>query len=189
MRVIGGSARSLHLQCDRVLRIRPTTDMMRETLFNSLGPRVVGAAFCDLYAGCGSVGIEALSRGAAKTVFVERDRRCQNSIQVNLEHTRLSECACVEGGELPSAWSRVARQHGPFDIVFVDPPYGHEPLPDLARRLVIEGEGLAPDGLVVIQHGRDQELADLTEPDREKMFGETRLAIYEVEGDGQGNHE
>ncbi len=187
MRVIGGSARSLQLRCPEGLRIRPTTDMMRETLFNSLGPRVADAVFCDLYAGCGGVGIEALSRGAAKVVLVEMQRRCREAIEANLASTRLGEDAVVEGGELPSAWGLIATRHEPFDIVFVDPPYGHEGLPELARRLVVEGEGLAACGLVVIQHSVAQDLPELPEADREKMFGETRLAFYEVEGGGQAN--
>ena len=189
MRVIGGSARSLRLRCPEGLRIRPTTDMMRETLFNSLGPRVADAAVCDLYAGCGGVGIEALSRGAAKVVLVEMQRRCREAIEANLESTRLGADAVVEGGELPSVWGKIAARHGPFHIVFVDPPYGNEGLPELARRLVVAGEGLAAGGLVVIQHSARQNLPELPEADREKMFGETRLAFYEVEGGGHAHHE
>ena len=189
MRVVGGSARSLRLRCPEGLRIRPTTDMMRETLFNSLGPRVADAVVCDLYAGCGSVGIEALSRGAAKVVLVEMQRRCREAIEANLESTRLGENAVVEGGELPSVWGAITARHGPFDIVFVDPPYGHEALGELARRLVVEGEGLAAGGLVVIQRSARRDLPGLPEPDREKIFGETRLAFHEVEGGGRAHQE
>lgn len=187
MRIIGGSARSLRLRCPEGLRIRPTTDMIREMLFNSLSLRVAGAAFCDLYAGCGSVGIEALSRGAAKTVLVEINRGCREAIEANLENTRLGENAVVEGGELPSVWGAITARHGQFDIVFVDPPYGDEGLPELTRRLVVEGEGMVADGLVVVQHSARQDLPGLPEAYREKMFGETRLAFYEVEGGGHAN--
>lgn len=177
---MGGRARSRALQCAKGLRIRPTTDIIRETLFNSLGPRALGAAVCDLYAGCGSVGIEALSRGAAVVVFVDGDRRCVEQIEANLQATGPWEGAVVLRGQLPGAWGRVAAERGPFDVVFLDPPYGHTPLGELVRRLAVEGEGVAGGGVVVVQHSAAQELP---EPDRQKRFGESILSFYEVERD------
>lgn len=160
--------------------------MIRETLFNILGPRVVGAVFCDLYAGCGSVGIEALSRGAARCVFVDSQRGCLQAIEENLEHTRLADGAVVVGGRLPETWGRVVREQGPFDIVFVDPPYGHGPLAELTARLVA-GEGLADDALVIVQRGARDAMENLPEPDRVKEFGETVVEFFE--GQRAGDHE
>lgn len=180
MRVIGGTARSLRLQCPKGLQIRPTADMIRESLFSSLGPRIVEAAFCDLYAGCGSVGIEAASRGARPVVFVERDRRAVAAIRANLEHTGLAEAAIVRAGDVSACYAEVAERWGPFEVVFADPPYGLAQLEEIARRLVIEGEGVAPGGMVVIQHSSHQEPAGLPAPDRVKHFGESVLSFFMV---------
>ena len=178
----------MRLQCGRGLRIRPTTDIIRETLFNILGPRVAGAVFCDLYAGCGSVGIEALSRGAARCVFVDSRRECLRTIEANLTHTGLSGQARVIPGRLPRCYGQVARENGPFDIVFVDPPYGHRRLDELARRLVVEGEGLTEAALVIIQRSEHDSAGMLPEPDRTRTFGETVVDLYEV-GGGMSEHE
>ncbi len=180
MRVIGGSAGSLRLQCPKGLQIRPTADMIRESLFNSLGPRIVEAAFCDLYAGCGSVGIEAASRGARPVVFIERDRRAAAAIRANLEHTALAEAAVVYVGDVASRYAEAAQRWGPFEVVFADPPYGLKQLEEMARRLVLEGEGMVPGGMVVIQHSRRQELKGLPAPEGVKHFGESMLSFFEV---------
>lgn len=185
MRVIAGSAGSLRLQCPKGLRIRPTADIIRETLFNSIGPEVAGAAFCDLYAGCGSVGIEAASRGAAPVVLVERDRRAVEAIEANLEHTNLAEAAELVRGEVMRVYGDVVRRWGPFEIVFADPPYLIDELAGLSRRLIVEGEGVEPGGLVVLQHSAHHDLPDLPEPDRTKDFGESVLSFFEVAGEGR----
>lgn len=184
MRVIGGSAGSLRLQCPKGLHIRPTADIIRETLFNSIGPLVGGASFCDLYAGCGSVGIEAASRGANPVVLIERERGAVAAIETNLEHTNLTQAATILRGEVLKAYADAARRFGPFDIVFADPPYLLEELAGLARRLIIEGEGLAPAGLVVLQHSAHHDLPELPEPDRAKQFGDSILSFFEVPGHG-----
>lgn len=189
MRVIGGSARSLRLQCHKGLHVRPTADIIRETLFNVLGPRVVGAVLCDLYAGCGSVGIEALSRGAERCVFVEAQRGCVRAIEANLQHTGLAERATVVCGRMPGIWSAVVREHGPFDLLFVDPPYGHEPLAELAERLVLRGEGVAEAALVMIQRSEHDRTTGLPEPDQVKTFGETVVELFQVAGRGTASDE
>ena len=98
MRVIAGEAKSLHLKVPAQAGLRPTMDAMRETLFASLAPELGGARFADLYAGSGAVGIEALSRGAQFTVFVESDARCTEVIRENLTNTRLAEWGLVVRG-------------------------------------------------------------------------------------------
>jgi len=185
MRVIGGSARSLRLQCPKGLQIRPTADIIREALFSSLGPRVVEAAFCDLYAGCGSVGIEAASRGASPVVLIERSRRAVESIRANLEHTGLAEGATVIRGDVRSHYAGAAGRWGPFEVVFADPPYGLDELPDLARRLIVAGEGRAAGGLVVLQHSGHQELPGLPEPSRARSFGDSVLSFFEAANQGR----
>ena len=121
MRVIGGEFRSRRLKSLPGLATRPTPDRLRETLFDVLGPRIEGAVFVDAYAGTGAVGIEALSRGAARCVFLENGRRAVEAIRENLHALGIEERASVVVGK---AAVSLARQ--PADIVFLDPPYEME---------------------------------------------------------------
>jgi 16S rRNA (guanine(966)-N(2))-methyltransferase RsmD len=118
MRVIGGEFRSRRLKSIEGRATRPTPDRLRETLFDVLGPRIAGAVFVDAYAGTGAVGIEALSRGAARCVFVESGRRAVEAIRENLRALGIAERASVVAGKAVTALGRQAA-----DIVFMDPPY------------------------------------------------------------------
>jgi 16S rRNA (guanine966-N2)-methyltransferase len=178
MRVIAGEAKSLRLVCPKGAHIRPTTDAMREALFGSLGERVVGARFADLFAGCGSVGIEALSRGAEHCAFVEKHPRCVEAIRTNLANTRLHERATVVRGLVEREWRAVCEAHGPFDILFVDPPYDLAGFPEFGARLFAAWEGVAEDGLVVVQC-RAMPADGPTRPAKVKRFGESELRYYE----------
>ena len=121
MRVIAGSAKGTKLRVpDRVSR--PTSDRVREAIFSILGERVPGAAVCDLYAGSGALGIEALSRGAASTLFIERDRRAVEMIESNLEAAGLGG-GSVRAMEVERFLGRGGRREASFDLVFADPPY------------------------------------------------------------------
>jgi len=178
LRVISGDAGSLPLKVPAGVDIRPTTDAMRETLFASLATATIGARFADLYAGSGAVGIEALSRGAELAVFVESNSRCMKVIRANLANTNLTEGGIVLLQRLPADWTRIAQDYGPFGIVFADPPYDSPDLPQLAERLVVDREGLAQRGIVVIQHDRGESLLRDIKPDRVKKFGQSRLDFY-----------
>ncbi len=124
MRVIAGSARSMPLRTVKGLEVRPTTDRTKETLFNILMPRIPGCRFLDLYSGSGSIGIEALSRGAETAVFVENARAAQNLILENLEFTRLKDRAILIKGDAASALRKLEGEK-PFDVIFMDPPFDH----------------------------------------------------------------
>lgn len=123
MRVIAGTARSLKLKTINGLATRPTTDKIKETLFNMLQQEIYGCQFLDLFAGSGAIGIEALSRGAARAVFVEEARRAVACIRENLAFTRLAARAEVICARAHSAPDLLAGQ-GCFDLVYMDPPYG-----------------------------------------------------------------
>ena len=124
MRVIAGTARSLPLKTAEGMETRPTTDRIKETLFNMLNNRLAGCRFLDLFAGSGAIGIEALSRGAAQAVFVENNERALRCIRENLAFTHLEEYGVVRAGEVLSILSVLEREAaGPFDFVFLDPPY------------------------------------------------------------------
>lgn len=121
MRVIAGKARSLKLKVPEGEGTRPTSDRIKETLFNILQGDIPGCVFVDLFAGSGGVGIEALSRGAKYAWFVENNREAISCIQSNLTFTRLGEKATLLKGDVFSALSMIREKE--VDIVFIDPPY------------------------------------------------------------------
>jgi len=175
MRVIAGSAKSRKLVVPKGVAIRPTSDMVREALFASLAGRCIDCRFGDLYAGSGSVGLEALSRAAARCVFIEQDQRCLQALRANLEATGLADRAEIVRGDVLAQIAGVWRR-GPLDIVFLDPPYSERAEPALRRVL-----GLARESdhacLVVVECKRGLE-PGLT-PTQEKRYGSTKLLYYE----------
>lgn len=124
MRVIAGSARRLLLKSPEGLDTRPTTDRIKETLFNMLMPNLPDAVFIDLFSGSGGIGIEALSRGANKAYFVENNKKAVACITENLEHTHLSDRAVVLRQDVFAALRGSIRDTA--DIIFLDPPYQQE---------------------------------------------------------------
>jgi 16S rRNA (guanine(966)-N(2))-methyltransferase RsmD len=151
VRVIAGEFRSRRLKSLPGLTTRPTTDRLRETLFDILGPRIGGAVFLDAYAGTGSVGIEGLSRGAARAIFIERSKVAAKLIHENLASLGIEDRALVIHGP---ALTHIGRDPG--DIVFLDPPYDRER--EYGRALSLLGE--APPDLVIAQHSVRLALAE-----------------------------
>ncbi len=123
MRVIAGTARSLPLKSVEGLETRPTTDRIKETLFNILQSDIAGARFLDLFSGSGAIGVEALSRGARQAVMIESSKKCVNCIKENLAFTHLSDKAVVMEQDVITALSRMPSKEV-FDIIFIDAPYG-----------------------------------------------------------------
>ncbi|MCI8455054.1 MAG: 16S rRNA (guanine(966)-N(2))-methyltransferase RsmD [Lachnospiraceae bacterium] len=123
MRVIAGSARRLVLKTAEGLDTRPTTDRIKETLFNMLQNELYGCRFLDLFAGSGAIGIEALSRGAGRAVFIDNGRRQIACIRENLETTHLSDNALVLAFDVLEGLGRLEKTEACFDLVFMDPPY------------------------------------------------------------------
>ncbi len=134
MRVIAGSARRLQLKTLEGLETRPTTDRIKETLFNMIRDRLVQSQFLDCFAGSGGIGIEALSRGAAKAVFIEKNPRAVECIRQNLRTTHLEDAALVMTCDVVTGLRRLEGKGYCFDTVFMDPPYNHE-----YERQVLEG--------------------------------------------------
>lgn len=126
MRVIAGTARSLPLKAPEGLDTRPTTDRIKETLFNMLQGDIPGSVFVDLFSGSGAIGIEALSRGAVKAYFVDNSPKAVSCIQQNLTFTKTEDRAIVLKQDVGSALSSICEKK--VDIIFMDPPYncGHE---------------------------------------------------------------
>ena len=159
MRVIAGSARRLLLKTLPGEDTRPTTDRIKETLFNMIQFEVPGASFLDLFGGSGGIAIEALSRGASSAVIVDKNPKAARIIQENLEHTHLADLAQVISGDALSAISRLsASRKEPFDIVFLDPPYGLG-LEDRALELLAASPLAGEKTLFIIEMKRDADIA------------------------------
>ena len=126
MRVIAGSARSIPLKTLEGLDTRPTQDRIKETLFNILQSDIPGCRFLDLFAGSGAIGIEAASRGASKVVFMEQNPKAADMVRLNLHNTRLEDHSTLYQGDLFLLLPGLASKEDVFDIIFMDPPYGHE---------------------------------------------------------------
>lgn len=124
MRVIAGTARSLPLKAPEGMGTRPTTDRIKETLFNMLQPYTPGSVFIDIFSGSGGIGIEALSRGARKAYFIENSSQAIDCIRHNLEFTKFTDRAVVLKQDATSALHSIFEKEA--DIIFMDPPYGQE---------------------------------------------------------------
>ena len=154
MRVIAGTARRLLLKTPAGMNTRPTTDRIKETLFNMLQPKLAGREFLDLFAGSGGIGIEALSRGAKHACFADSSREAISCIKENLEHTGFTGRSTVYAMDAGSALARMRTEKRKFDIVFLDPPYGRG-LELEAMRALRSGGLLADDALVIAETAID----------------------------------
>lgn len=180
MRVIAGQARGMRLAVPRGRQVRPTSDRVRESLFNIMGARVPGADVVDLFAGSGSVGVEALSRGARSAVFVELDPQAATAIRSNLARTGQAGQAEVRVQHSLVAARCFGRQGRRFDIIFLDPPYGRN-WPRLTLQVIARSRILAPGGMVVVEHGVRETLPAQVEDlqlTRQNSYGETVLSFY-----------
>ena len=147
MRVIAGSAKSLRLKTIDGMDTRPTTDRIKETLFNMINVYIPGARFLDLFAGSGAIGIEALSRGASEAVFIDNNRKCIDCIKANLKFTKLEDRASVYNTTAVGAITMM-EDEDPFDIIFVDPPYDNLYERDVI--LALEESELVDDDTIII---------------------------------------
>ena len=152
LRIVAGNWRSRLLQIADVPGLRPTADRIRETLFNWLGPRITGSHCLDLFAGTGALGFEALSRGAAEAVFVERSARAAAALEQNAKSLAAEHARICRGDAFDFVTSGSA---GPFDVVFLDPPFADDRLGELCRLLAGSGI-LAADSRVYIEEDRNR---------------------------------
>lgn len=188
MRVITGSAKGRPLKTVKDRAVRPTSDRVKESLFNIIGPRVVDASFLDLFAGSGSVGIEALSRGARVCVFVELQSAHLRIVAENLKTTGLQDRAELIRRDARAALADLGNRGRRFDLVFVDPPYGQNLVPEVLT--LIDARGVLAEGGWVIceHHAKDPvpAVAGGLYKFREVVFGETVLSIYRAEARDAG---
>jgi 16S rRNA (guanine(966)-N(2))-methyltransferase RsmD len=177
LRVIGGALKGRRLKSPSWDGIRPTSDKLRETLFNILAPRVGGARVLDGYAGTGALGIEAMSRGAAAAAFVERERRAQALIEENLAHCGLTNGCVIIRASLARAIEDFRNEPSSFDLILLDPPYGEA----AAEVVGAAGELLTQDGVLVLEHARRQPAAvsaGRLSRTRQVISGDSVLSFY-----------
>lgn len=180
MRIIAGSARGRNLKSPKGMSTRPTSDRVREALFNILTPHVSDCRFLDLFSGTGAVGIEALSRGAAKAVLVEKDRATAKIILDNLGLCRLKENAEVLTLDVAKAIDLLGNRGETFDLIFIDPPYkkGFEE-PTIEK--ILSHTMLSPAGILVVESDKvdlPPERVGVLSTYRREKYGDTALTFY-----------
>jgi 16S rRNA (guanine(966)-N(2))-methyltransferase RsmD len=177
VRIIAGTCKGRRLKTPSWEGLRPTSDKLRETLFNILAPWIEGARLLDVFAGSGAVGLEALSRGAAKVVFIEPDRRAAALIHDNAALCGLqNRCAIIR--DTAQRALREPIDGGRYDLVVMDPPYDFEPLGDV---VALAAAQLADEGMLVLEHAarRPAPAAAGTRTRRTVRSGDSALTFYE----------
>ena len=182
MRVIAGTARGRRLKELQGMDTRPTTDKVKESLFNIIQFEIQGRKILDLFGGTGQLGIEALSRGADHCTFVEMRRDALSLLKENLKVTDLQNSARVVPGDSIAFLSSCREQ---FDVIILDPPY-HTDLMDRAIESILRFDILAEHGIMVCETAADHELPplseDVFEPGRSYRYGQIKLSIFRRKG-------
>ncbi len=181
MRVISGSARGRRLKELQGMETRPTTDKVKESLFNIIQFDIPGRRVLDLFGGTGQLGIESLSRGAASCTFVDQRREAVKLIRENLAECRLSDQAKVLQGD-SLAFLSACREK--FDVIFLDPPY-HTDLMDRALELVTKIDILSENGIIICETMAQRELPQLSAPyewGKDYRYGQIKLTIGRRQG-------
>lgn len=160
MRVIAGTARRLLLKTPEGMDTRPTTDRIKETLFNMLMPYLSGAVFLDLFSGSGGIGIEAISRGAKKVYFVENSQKAVNCITDNVEHTRFEEQAVILKQDVFAALRGSIRDD--VDVIFMDPPYNQQ-YEKKALEILRDASYVTEETLIVIEASKETDFSYISE--------------------------
>jgi 16S rRNA (guanine(966)-N(2))-methyltransferase RsmD len=182
MRVIAGRYKGRRLKAPAWEGLRPTSDRLKETLFNVLGEAAEGARVLDGFAGSGALGIEALSRGASHVTFVDDDRRAAALIEENLRHCGISGGYVIIRGSFAGAVRRVPADQA-FDLVVLDPPYEYA---NLSEAFAAAEGCLSPDGLLVLEHARRRDVPEQGASFRRIRVvtaGDSALSFYRTAGD------
>jgi 16S rRNA (guanine(966)-N(2))-methyltransferase RsmD len=164
------------------VQTRPTSDLLRQAMFNLVGPRLSGARVLDLYAGTGAIGLEALSRGAAHATFVERERAALASLHDNVRALDVAGRTSVVAADVPVALRRLAAAGQRFDCVFLDPPYGQAAAGACVETLA-PGDVLGENALLVVQAFHKEALpaeAGVLRQSWRRRYGESSVTLYEV---------
>lgn len=182
MRIIGGISKGRRLSSPKGSSIRPTSDRVKETIFNILGKEIEGKVVLDLFAGTGNLGIEALSRGALKTTFVEKAKEALRIIQKNLLQCGFTARSEVISKDVSRAITLLANRGESFDLIFMDPPYEKGWVQKILNKLK-DHPIYHRDTILVIEHGRREPLPQNLsgwEILRQRMIGDTVLSFLKA---------
>ncbi|QRG65556.1 16S rRNA (guanine(966)-N(2))-methyltransferase RsmD [Brevibacillus choshinensis] len=187
MRVIAGEHKGRRLTAVPGKGTRPTTDKVKESIFNMIGPYFDGGWALDLYAGTGGLGIEALSRGAERAVFVERDAKAFAVVKQNLAACRLEQQADLYRMDADRAIRTLATRKQAFDLVFLDPPYAHQKIAEEIQQLQ-DLNMLAEGAWIIAEHDvgvkLPEEIGDCVQ-DRASTYGDTAVTLYYFDRESQ----
>ncbi|MDF2717136.1 MAG: ylbH [Paenibacillus sp.] len=180
VRVISGSAKGRPLKAVPGMGTRPTTDKVKEAIFSMIGPYFAGGSVLDLFAGTGGLGIEALSRGMDKAVFVDADKKSIEVVGANLQAARLQDQAEVYRNDALRALKALGKREAKFDLVFLDPPYKMTAIPELVGTM-LEMDMLTNAATIVVEHDSankfDDRIGDAVLI-KHVEYGETAVSIY-----------
>jgi 16S rRNA (guanine966-N2)-methyltransferase len=183
MRVIAGTFKSRRLRTLRGRELRPTSDRLRETLFDILGDTVCDSVFLDLFAGTGAIGIEAISRGARRVVFVEKHAPAVQLIRENLKSLEITKQAEIVLMDATHALGKLGSQHTRADFIFLDPPYAQIREYEEVLEFIGSAEILSSTGIVIAEHTKKLELpmfAEALERTRVVVQSDSALSFYRV---------
>lgn len=180
MRVIAGKAKGRILKSVPGMNTRPTTDKVKESIFNMIVPYLQGGIVLDLFAGTGGLGIEALSRGMDHGIFIDHDRKSIEVIKSNIEAAGFTEAAEIYKNEAERAIKALEKRKIQFDLIFLDPPYKLEILERLIGKL-IQSRLVSPNGMIVCEHDSKVQMSDEIESAqviKRAEYGSTGITIY-----------
>lgn len=188
MRVVAGERKGLRLKAATGNTTRPTTDKVKESLFNIIGPFFDGGVVLDLFAGSGGLGIETLSRGAHKGVFIEKDRKAFAVLKENIEKCNYEDQVEVFCNDAVRAVKTLLKRDIVFDYVFVDPPYAKMVYYDLVQSLVDHGK-ISNNAILVCEHAKEVKLPSAYGDfvlQRQELYGSSYISIYrKLEEEGE----
>lgn len=186
VRVISGSARGLKLNAPGDDRVRPTTDRVKESMFNIVQDWVYDSQVLDLFAGSGALGIEALSRGASQAVFCDNSLDSIKIIKSNIEKARVVDRSQIVSGDFKRCLRDMEAKNQSFDMIFVDPPY-YEGLFEEVLDTIRSCKILKKDGIVIVEHDAKKPIGQVEglEVYKEKKYGITMLTFYCLEDDDE----
>lgn len=180
MRVVAGERKGMPLKAIAGNTTRPTTDKVKESIFNMIGPFFDGGTALDLFGGSGGLGIECLSRGADRAIFVEKDSRAFQTLQENIKKCRYEDVTELFRTDANRAVKGLLKRDIEIDYLFVDPPYHKKEYYDLVEVLALGGK-LAANAIIMCEHSNDVELPDNYGPfklTRRETYGSTIISIY-----------
>jgi 16S rRNA (guanine(966)-N(2))-methyltransferase RsmD len=179
MRVVSGKARGTKLFSPKDNSVRPTTDRIKESLFNIIQPIMQESVVLDLFAGAGGIGIEFVSRGSSKVYFVDSNRDSIDIIRKNIEKCRFKEYSQILHLDFERAIEEIRKNSIEVDYIFIDPPYGVYDLGDIINR-IINADILSDKGMIIVECEKDDNIS-CTDCDfnmvKEKIYGRTKLTI------------